>query len=108
MTPTRRLARLFTALRPAAAFALLVTVAACGDDADPSDPADAALADASTDADDALGDDAGDAAGTPRGYSATIAWTSFGIPHIEAATWPDAAYGHARAFAQMQTYLLAA
>ena len=107
MTSTRRLARLSSALRPAAAFTLLLTVAACGDDADPSDPVDAALADVSTDADDALGDDAGDASDTPRGYSATIAWTSFGIPHIEAATWPDAAYGHARAFAQMHACTLA-
>ena len=90
------------------ASAVALLSAGCADDADDTrdtpDAVDTDLADAA-DATDA--GETEDASPTSRGYQATISWTSFGIPHVEAATWPDAAYGHARAFAQMHACTLA-
>lgn len=94
---------------------------ACGDGKDDANPAKTATADTVADASAAAGDAtattadvaSADAAATdsyawaPKKYKATIRWTSHGIPHIQAASLGDVAFGQGYAFAKQNLCTLA-
>lgn len=69
--------------------ALLVATAACGSDDNDND-----------------NDDDGKGKVSAASYSAEIAWTEGGVPHVTAASWGDAGFGSGYAFASLNLCLL--